>query len=103
MGAWRVMDILVKAREEDDEYEQEDVICMQEIAMTKEEAEAFKRVANRNGYRGHYVGGYWGNHRHGGKQKHGGVMTLVMKEFRTEWGHTASSGTAAVVTAKVDD
>ena len=30
-------------------------------------------------------------------------MTLVRKEFRTEWGHTASSGTEAVVTAKVDD
>ena len=39
----------------------------------------FGWIASRNGYRGHYVGEYWANQRYGGKQKHGGVMTLVRK------------------------
>ncbi len=43
---------MVKALDKEKGKQFEDVICMQEVAMTDAEAEAFKRGAGRHGYRG---------------------------------------------------
>ena len=49
-GAWRMLDEIAK--------QDADVVCLQEVALTSREAEAFGKVAKQRGYRFYCAGGY---------------------------------------------
>ena len=49
-GAWRILDEISK--------QDVDVACLQEMALTDQEGEAFRRAAKLRGYRCYSIGGY---------------------------------------------